>query len=316
MKLLNCKLLSKCFCGLLLLLTFATPLWAVYPEDGMYWDPGDAGRGFYVEVQDETVFILVYAYNEESGEAEIYSAAAPIRDDGFDIGVQIIGHPPLETEGYLPLHWVSADLYKVNNGPCLFCIGTGTPFTTDNIGMIYAWFPWSRHIHLSMVSSDGEEAIDLYLQRMEYSRAPIIGGNSGTSFLMPDMSGLWVFVDLANPDQGPWRFNFDERVPDTVFNEIPFEGVFRDSHSGAEWRCTILEQAEREKLNGCELHLDGEVLFAANHRDLSIKKITAFRGPLPELVTPHPGAQPEYYRGPETVIGLRVNAPESASDSD
>jgi len=190
--------ISLQICGLLFLLSLAMPLWAVYPEDGMYWDPRDAGRGFYVEVQDETVFILVYAYNEESGEAEIYTAAAPIRDDGFDIGVQVIGHPPPETEGYLPLHWVSADLYKVTDGPCLFCIRTGAPYTIENVGMIYVWFPWTQGIYLSMVSADGEEAIDLSLQRMDYSRAPIVAGSSGASFLMPDMSGLWVFVDLGN----------------------------------------------------------------------------------------------------------------------
>jgi len=122
-------------------------------------------------------------------------------------------------------------------------------------------------------------------------------------------------ASLANPDEGPWRFNFDERVPDTVFNETPFEVVFRDSHSGAEWRCAIIDADQREKLNGCELHLDGEILFSANDQDLGIKKITGFRGPLPELVTPHPGAQPEYYRGPEIVIGLRVDTPQNAPES-
>ena len=48
------------YCTLFLLLAFCAPLLAVYPEDGMYWDPNDAGRGVYLGVQDETVFIVIY----------------------------------------------------------------------------------------------------------------------------------------------------------------------------------------------------------------------------------------------------------------
>jgi len=45
---------------MLVLLAISAPLLAVYPEDGMYWDPNDAGRGVYLGVQDETVFIVIY----------------------------------------------------------------------------------------------------------------------------------------------------------------------------------------------------------------------------------------------------------------
>jgi len=137
------------FCAMLLLLALSTPLLAVYPEDGMYWDPNDAGRGVYIEVQDETVFIVIFTYAEDSGEAEIYTAAAPIRDDATFAGWNPVPNPYPQGEGYFPIHWVQADLYKVENGPCLLCRFTGAPFTTEVVGTIRAWFDWTGRISVN-----------------------------------------------------------------------------------------------------------------------------------------------------------------------
>jgi len=306
--------LSSLCCGLLILLAFSIPVFAVYPEDGMYWDPNDAGRGFYFEVQDETVFIVIFAYAEDTGEAEIYTAAAPIRDDAVYAGRSIIPSPlPDYGEGYFPLHWVEAHLYKVENGPCLFCMFTGAPFTTEVIGKIYAWFPWTGAISVEIETEDGTNGIEMYLQRQDFARAPMIRGDLGR-VEMPDMGGLWGFTDLDHSDPKSWRFEFDERIPDTVNNETPFEVIFRDSGSGAEWRCALLNPVDEIKLNGCELHLDGEILFAANSADLGVKKITAFRGPLPAMVSPPPGSQHEFFRGPDLVVGVRIDAPEPVAE--
>lgn len=281
----------------------------------MYWDPNDAGRGVYVEVQDETVFIVIFTYAEESGAAEIYTAAAPIRDDARFAGWNPVPNPYPQGEGYLPIHWVQADLYKVENGPCLLCRFTGAPFTTEVVGTIRAWFDWIGRISMDIELTDANYSVVWDLQRQDFARSPIVRGDMGRVEI-PDMSGLWVFTDLDHPDLNSWRFEFDERIPDSVNNEQPFEVVFRDSRNDAEWRCAILDRDDREKLNGCELHLDGEVLFAANYKDLGVKKITAFRGPLPSMDNPPFGAEIGIYRGPELVIGVRIDAPEPSAETD
>jgi|GEM_PF-1890147 len=303
------------YCTLFLLLAFCAPLLAVYPEDGMYWDPNDAGRGVYVEVQDETVFIVIFTYAEGSGEAEIYTAAAPIRDDAILAGWNPVPSPIPQGEGYLPMHWVEADLYKVENGPCLLCRFTGAPYTTEAIGTIRAWFDWTGAMNVYLEVPEAANFVNWTLQRQDFARSPIVRGYMGR-VAMPDMSGLWLFTDLNHPEPKSWRFEFDERIPDSVNNEQPFEVVFRDSRNDAEWRCAILDRDDREKLNGCELHQDGEILFAANVQDLGVKKITAFRGALPSMENPPFGADIGIYRGPELVIGVRVDAPSPAPETE
>ena len=204
---------------------------------------------------------------------------------------------------------MEADLYKVENGPCLFCMFTGAPFTTEVVGKIYAWFPYTEAISVEIELTEMEDFVRWYLQRQDFSRSLIIRSDLGR-VEMPDMSGLWVFTDLDHPEPNSWRFEFDERIPDTVNNQQPFEVVFRDNRKDAEWRCAIVERSVQEKMNGCELHIDGEVLFAANVRDLGVKKITAFRGPLPDLLDVPIGIAPEFQRAPNLVIGVRVDATE------
>lgn len=297
---------------LLVAALLAPPVFAIYPEDGMYWSPEDSGRGYYLEVQGDTAWVIVYAYEQDSGQAEIYGAVSEIRDDGEDIGLEIRFHPPPNPEGYFPLHWMVADLVKVEDGPCITCINSDDLTTYEKVGKLYAWFPYTGVVWLSVHMDADGAVLDTVVERMNYARARM--ANEDNDLLFHDLRGEWVFVDVSNPDRSPWRFVFDERVPDSSIVEAPYSGVFRDSHRDAEFRCTYVAADQRETLNGCELHYDGEVIFSATIQDIGAKRIQAFRGGLPEIISGPPVGQPEYHRGPETVIGLRVERPRPQSD--
>ncbi len=96
----------------------------------------------------------------------------------------------------------------------------------------------------------------------------------------PLLSQQWLFVDQSGPDADPWRFYFEQREPDTHLLKLPRSGIYRDTLQGAELRCRKVAPDEMEVLNGCELHWNDEVLFAAGIQDLGLHRIRAFRGQL------------------------------------
>lgn len=280
---------------------------AVYPEDGMYWDPDNSGKGYYLDVQGDMAWLIIYAYDESTGQAEIYGAVSNIRDDGIDIGVGGVFGPPPNPEGYFPLHWMSAELVKVENGPCLTCLNVDDIATFEKVGTVQAWFPYTTQLWMSVYLDDGSAPVDIVAERYNYARDRIVGGQNQLRF--HDLRGEWVFVDTSNPERRPWRFHFDERIPDTTIAVVPYESVYRDSLRGAEFRCIVESGLGDEVLNGCELWSEGEVLFSASIEDIGAKRIQAFRGQLPEIITEGQSRVPEYWRGPEPVIGLRVERP-------
>jgi hypothetical protein len=285
----------------------ASAAYAVYPEDGMYWDPDNSGKGYYIDVQGDMAWLIIYAYDEENGNAEIYGAVSNIRDDGINMGVGGIIAPPRNPEGYLPLHWMIADLVKVENGPCLTCLNEDDTATSEKVGTVEVWFPYTNTVWISVYLDDGSEPVDILAERYNYARDRQVSSNGSLSF--HDIRGEWVFVDTSNADQSPWRFHFDERTPDTAQAEGPYDGVFRDSETGAEFKCTLRAGPGDSVLNGCELWHEGEVLFSAGIQDIGLKRIEAFRGPLPEIITDGQSTFPEYWRGPEPVVGLRIESP-------
>src|SRR5690606_33559871 len=98
MKLRNLLLMS-------LLAVAAMPAQAIVPETGLYWMPDYSGTAVYVEHQKGTVVVTIYAFDPETGQAEIYNSAGPLRDDGGWV-LQPQPDPPLgDVEGYLPSHW-------------------------------------------------------------------------------------------------------------------------------------------------------------------------------------------------------------------
>lgn len=86
-----------------LLLVVAMPAGAFTPESGWWWNPAESGRGFNLEIQDDVVFMSVYAY-EEDGRPVWYLAIGTLQNDRF-----------------------SATLDRFQNGQCIGCDYEGEP---------------------------------------------------------------------------------------------------------------------------------------------------------------------------------------------
>src|SRR6059058_1375279 len=84
---------------------FPGPAAAVVPETGLYWDYQHPGKGYYVEHQNGQVLLVIYSFNENTGEPLFYTASGPLRNDAIGSGTL---EPPVWDEGYFPLHGVKA----------------------------------------------------------------------------------------------------------------------------------------------------------------------------------------------------------------
>lgn len=302
----------------LLLGLLAPVAYGVTPESGMYWSPNYPGRGYYIDIQEGMASVTIYAYDEETGQAEIYVAHGEVRDDGTDIGISIRFHPPANTEGYFPLHYFIGDLYRATDGPCLTCAKSGDTTNYEHVGTTVVWFPYAQWAWVAVHIHDGDLTFDALVERFNYGRGRMVsvtGSSRPRTLRLHDLRGQWLFVDQSDPDAEPWRFDFDEREPDSDLMDDPYFGIFRDTRRGAEFRCQMVSPVDMEKLNGCELHWNDEVLFSANIQDLGLYRIDAFRGELPPMISDPPGPQPEYHRGPDTVIGLRVEMPPTSQEN-
>lgn len=89
--------MRKTLTTILLLLFWAgahaqVPKPAFVPEDGLYWNPDQPGRGYSIEIQDRYLFIVTYVYSEQTNTADRdpfwYFAGAPV-NDRFDFSSQL-----------------------------------------------------------------------------------------------------------------------------------------------------------------------------------------------------------------------------------
>lgn len=299
---------------------------AIYPETGLYVPPEgavttalDDGRWFYVEVQGDSVMLLVTAYESATGRAEVYRAQGTLRDNAVSIGSQ---DPPLNPVGFYPLHWFQADLMKIEGGTCLACPQPFSPVAlrTENVGTVRVYFPRTNSMRVEYFPEgmQGPRIVRI-VQRVAFGRDRILveptqqGQSPG--FLMHDLRGQWVFVDQAADHYGPvresvLRFDFSEReiVPEPIFSE-PWRVSYFDLERDAELRCSSAIRVLGGKPSGCELLVGGRTLLSARREDVGMDRIQAFRGELPPVVSVV-AVVSDPYRRPETVIGVRVSVPE------
>jgi len=308
------------------LLFLASSAGAIYPETGLYVPPEggvttalDDGRWFYVEVQDETVMLLVTAYESGTGRGEVYRAQGLLRDDATAAGSQ---EPPLNPVGFYPVHWFEAELMRVEGGTCLACPQPFAPVALrmESVGLVRVYFPRAASMRVEYFPEGvfGPRIVR-NVQRVAFGRERILveppqpGQSAG--FLMHDLRGQWVFVDQAAETYGAvreavLRFDFSEReiVPEPIFNE-PWRVSYFDPGRGAELRCFSSIRVLGGKPSGCELLVGGRTLLSARREDIGMDRIQAFRGELPPVVVVT-AAVSDPYRRPETVIGVRVSVPE------
>lgn len=93
-----------------LMLLIAAPAHAFTPETGWWWNPEESGRGFTIEVQDNTLFIATYVY-QDAGQPVWYVASGKLWGYG----------------GSDPEPYVRARLQRFENGQCLGCPYQGRP---------------------------------------------------------------------------------------------------------------------------------------------------------------------------------------------
>lgn len=295
------------------LLTASTLVEAIAPESGMYWQPWLSGRGFYIEHQEGQVGLAIYAFNRDTGEAEIYVSGGFLRDDGPILPFQ--PSPPLPEEGLYPVHMYVGDLYKASHGqPLTLPVFPGRPAQEEKVGEIILNFLNAGSIIYSIRLDDGIGSDSGLLERFGFGHVRYSDHN-GAKFSF-DLRGEWVFIDQFDPEAAPMRFHFTQRLPEDAPSQTSpgqlFNLSFVDASRDARMVCATLPEGDSgtpnnpAKRSGCELFVGDELLFSANMADVGLDRIQAYRGHLPAA-----GANP--YRRPETIIGLRVVMPPPAS---
>jgi hypothetical protein len=310
---------------LLLGLLTAPLVEAILPEPGIYVPSdtgpvGDPAKFSYVEVQEHRVYVLILAFNSETGEPELFEAAAPLRDDLLVAGDL---DPPQIRDGYYPLHAATTSLVAVRNGRCLTCSDSPTEWTRTPVGAARIYFPYTGTVSVELTINPDVVLPPGVLRfrstsyrRIAFGRERVINDSGGPGVQIPffhfDLRGQWVFVDQADAG-GPVRdevirAEFTERDfhPDPS-NPAP-QIHYRDPRRGIEFRCTSIGTTVGGKAAGCELHRGGIVLFSARREDLGMDRIQAMRGELPRIVGLVPTVT-DPYRKPGQVIGLRVSMP-------
>ena len=292
-----------------LALTVAVPAaHAIAPESGMYWTPDLSGRGIYIEHQNGFVGVVIYAFNRESGEAEIYLSGGPLRDDGEDSPIL---EPPIGDEGFYPVHWFVGELSKARDGqPLTFPDFPGRGAQADRVGTIMLGFFDAGWV-LPLVVLDEGGSMGVPIERYSFAHARYSDNPVIRRWF--DLLGEWVFVDVSDPAAPALRFNFTQREPASPPTSIPptetYTLVYTDPARDARLVCADVPEGDSgnpeqpRKRGGCELFVGEEIVLAANRSDVGLDRIQAYRGSLP----PHGFYNP--YRRPETVIGLRVVTP-------
>ncbi len=92
---------------------------AFVPETGFYWNSGQPGRGYAIEIQDRLVFMTIYTYTTEAApslrEPLWFSAIGTLVTGGGGSGVT---------------YQFTDQLYFSEDGQCLGCPFPGEPLTT------------------------------------------------------------------------------------------------------------------------------------------------------------------------------------------
>ena len=282
--------------------------WAVVPETGLYWNPMFPGTSTFIEHQDGTVFAVMYAYGAD-GEPEFYIAAGELLLGGTL-------EPTPWTEGLFPLNGLVAPLFRVTGGRVLNDVRPYSPevsYQSERIGMLQLTFAFHGSVG-SIVELDNPGASQISLREDVLVRFNFAYGAFGFSQFTPngtcwpDLRGEWVVVDQSDPARPAWRFNFTEAVPIAAqfgCSTYPNTVTFRDPSRAAELRCANRNGEPepgtgRRLIPGCELWLDGEILFSVARPDVGLRRLVGSVGPLSESGS-------GILRRPQRVLGVRAD---------
>lgn len=287
---------STRFILLALLFSLASPGYAVLPESGIYWNPGQPGRGYVIAHQNAMVFVLIFAYDHDSGAPKWYTAQGPLFESGG------WHSPPLgmRGEGFYPAHEMRRRLAEVSGGACLYCLHRDTE-TTREIADIAIHFDFMKHPTLELIPDNPDElpGSDLppgppirALERFDFGRVAF--GHEELQFhhmRTSDLAGEWLFSDRADPAATPWRLvlshaEFQSLMPSNRAYTVRFVDPMRNAEVVCKVGHGLLLPPGSPLLDslpwdGCEFMIDGIVNFSAQRFDIGPARIEAFRGTLP-----------------------------------
>jgi hypothetical protein len=84
----------------------------VVPDVGLWWNPGESGSGYNLDVKNNVLVVTVYSYNA-NGDPQWYIASGPIVNNSF-----------------------SGTMNKYIGGQCISCAYKGLPTSAGNGGVI------------------------------------------------------------------------------------------------------------------------------------------------------------------------------------
>lgn len=198
---------------LFLLIILALPVLAraVVPEYGVYYNPFRQGLGYYVEIQDTTLVMIVYAYDQETEEPVFYYTSGKITRGEHLISTTL--DPRVELLYDYPYKF-SGPLYRFKNGPCLTCLvdGWNTAEHAEQVGeVVMRSWDFGRFSLMFNMHDGSEVASENLRQIFGRSGFPVrdegyLGPPIWISF--PSYQGSWVFSDMAHANEPLWVVNF------------------------------------------------------------------------------------------------------------
>ena len=187
--------------------TMAMQAVAVEPETGIYWALGKPGEGLLIERQGDQIGLVLYTYSAD-GEPEFYVSGGPLVEGG-------VTEPVGWTEGYFPLHSLSAPLFRSTDGPRFnsidfFVDDNGRELKSTEVGSIVATFQYNNAIDLFILLNEfpvNGHPSQRRLTLHQYTRTPFGFSELGTNTILQrnanpltcltDLSGTWAFVDMT-----------------------------------------------------------------------------------------------------------------------
>lgn len=206
----------KAILAALLLSLAAQRALAFTPESGLWWNPAEDGRGYAMEIQDNVIAVLVYAYDTDTARTSaFYTTAGTLQGNAS----------------------YSGTLDGATNGQCLTCAYTGRPVILAGAGGAIA------------IVFDTETKARLTMGGRTF---PIERFNFALGNTTQQMQGEWqVVLDLSTRTGDPtfqaYPFYGDvmtiDRV-DTVPNPDQFRGCRPDTSLIG--RCTTAANAAHD----------------------------------------------------------------------
>lgn len=162
---------------MLVFIAFASIAHGVVPESGLWWNPAESGRGYGIEVQDDTVFIVYYGFQPSGGMSAFFESAGTLNP----------------TTGVVNAYWASA-----TGGQCFGC--TYRPSQLSSLGQARFEFTSSKTGRILLPGN-----LTIPIQRQVFINTAPRDSMFGTWHLTEGALGLYFGESLwiSTPENSP-----------------------------------------------------------------------------------------------------------------